>query len=453
MSESSFLSRRTMLKGLGTAMALPVLEAMLPRTARSAEPQAAKAPVRMAFLYVANGKHMPDWTPTAEGADFELPPTLEPLADHKKNLMVLSGLTLNGGRALGDGPGDHARSVASFLTGAHPRKTSGADIQNGISVDQVAAEAVGNATRFASLELGTEPSQKSGNCDSGYSCIYSSNLSWRTATSPMAKEIHPRAVFDRLFGNSEPNEQEKAKWLRQQRQQSILDFVNDDAKTLRGKLGIGDQRKMDEYLHAIREIERRLNGRDQLDAQGEQGAVDFPRPGGTPRDFGEHVRLMLDMMVLALQTDSTRIASFMYTNDSSNRSYAHLDVREGHHDLSHHGGNKEKQAKISKINRYHITHVAYFLDKLAAIREGNGTLLDNSMIVYGSGIGDGDRHNHDNLPILLMGKGGGTIAPGRHVKYSRDTPMCNLYLSMLQRMGVKADRFSDSDGPLKGLEG
>lgn len=451
MSDNAFLSRRTLLHGLGAAVALPMLDAMLPRTARAAAGAPAKSPNRMAFLYIANGVHMQDWTPKSEGTDFELPNTLEPLAAHKKSLSVLTGLTLNGGRALGDGAGDHARSVASFLTGAHPRKTAGADIQNGVSVDQVAAEQVGKATRFASLELGTEPSQKSGNCDSGYSCIYSSNLSWRTSTSPMAKEIHPRAVFDRLFGAGSSGDQEKGKWLREEKQQSILDFVNDDAKSLRMKLGSNDQRKMDEYLHAIREIERRIQG-DKLPTM-EEGQVDFPRPAGTPRDFGDHVRIMLDMLVLSLQTDSTRIASFMFTNDSSNRSYPHLEVKEGHHDLSHHGGDKEKHVKIQKINKYHVGHVAYFLDKMSAVKEGDKTLLDNSMIVYGSGIGDGDRHNHDNLPILLMGHGGGTIAGGRHIKYKKDTPMCNLYLGMLHRMGVKADSFSDSTEPLKGLEG
>ena len=449
MATHPILTRRTLLQGLGTALALPMLEAMNPGTARASYAPT-KAPVRMAFLYVANGKHMPDWRPANEGALEELPATLKPLEAHKKDMLVFSGLTLNGGRALGDGPGDHARSVASFLTGAHPKKTAGADITNGISVDQIAAGKIGSQTRFASLELGTEPSQKSGNCDSGYSCIYFSNLSWRTETSPMAKETDPRLVFDRLFGNKDESQEGKAKYLREQRKQSVLDFVRDDAEGLRRKLGHTDQRKLDEYLYAIRDIEKRLHGSDQPAAA---KAGSFPRPERKPSEFGDQVKLMMDLMALAFQTDSTRVITFMYTNDSSNRSYPHLEVKEGHHDLSHHGGNKEKQEKIARINKYHVTLLNHFVDRMASIRDGESSLLDSSMVLYGSGIGDGDRHNHDDLPIIMLGKGGGTIQGGRYVRYKRDTPMTNLYLSMLDRIGAKTDKMADSTGLLTGLEG
>jgi hypothetical protein len=367
-------------------------------------------------------------------------------------MLVLSGLTLNGGRALGDGPGDHARSVASFLTGAHPRKTNGKDIKNGISVDQVAAEKIGHLTRFASLELGCEPSAQSGDCDSGYSCSYTSNMSWRSDTQPMTKEINPRSVFDRLFGNNVDEQQQKSRALRDAERKSILDFVLEDANSLSGRLGSTDKQKLEEYLHAVREVERRVEESEKL-ATREVDVPDFPRPAGVPSDKDEHTRLMMDMMVLALASDSTRVLSFMYTNDSSNRSYKQIGVPEGHHDLSHHGGNDEKQAKIATINRHHVSHLKYFLDKLAAVSEGDRSLLDNSMILYGSGLADGDRHDHGNLPILVAGSGGGALATGRHVRYDRETPLTNLYLSMLDIVGAKTDKLADSTGLLPNLGG
>jgi hypothetical protein len=441
------LSRRTILRGLGVGIALPWLDAMVFRTALAAEE---KPPVRMGFFYVPNGAHMPDWTPDVEGAKFQLKPTMESLAKHREKLLVLSGLTLDGARAHKDGAGDHARSAAAFLTTAHPRKTDGANIEAGVSVDQVAAEAVGKFTRFKSLELGCEQSATAGNCDSGYSCAYTSNASWRTPNTPVSKEIDPRAMFDRLFGGADGREGTIAQSRKERRRKSILDFVAEDAAALRKKLGTADQRKVDEYLYAVRDIEQRLGSTDRLQ-EIEKNVEDFPRPAGVPADYGEHIRLMFDLTALALQTDSTRIITFMYTNEGSNRTYPNLDVRDGHHEMSHHGKSADKQAKVAKINRFHMEQFAYLLDKLAAVKEGNGTLLDNCMLVYGSGISDGDAHNHDDLPIVVAGRGGGSLRTGRHVRFAKETPLANLYVSMLQRMNVKTAAFGDSTGKLEGL--
>jgi hypothetical protein len=363
--------------------------------------------------------------------------------------MVLSGLTLNNARPLGDGPGDHARAMAAFLTGAHPRKTHGADIKVGISIDQVAAQKIGQQTKFPSLEIGCEEGKQAGNCDSGYSCAYSSNLSWRSESTPNAKEINPRLVFERLFSNQANRDVDANRARRERYKKSILDFVNEDARRLRKQLGGPDQRKLDEYLSSLRELEVRIVRASQLpEAKAPNGLV---IPGGVPQDYQEHLRLMSDLLVLAFQADLTRIASFVYANDGSNRSYRMINVSEGHHDLSHHGGNKEKQEKIRQINRFHISQFAYLMEKMNAVQEGEGTLLDNSMLVMGAGISDGNRHNHDELPILLAGKGGGTLKPGRHIRYPKDTPLTNLYLGMLDRVGAPMDRFGDSKGKLESL--
>lgn len=447
MSKSTRISRRTVLRGIGTAIALPWLEATSPQVAFGAEPP--KPPVRMAFLSVPNGKHMPDWTPDKSGTDFELKSTLQPIAKFKSQMLQLSGLALDGGKAHGDGPGDHARSCASFLTGAHPKKTDGADIYNGISVDQLAAEKIGHQTRFPSLELGIERGAQSGNCDSGYSCAYSANVAWRTPTSPVAKEIDPTAVFDRLFGEGNSGEQGLAKAKRERYRKSVLDFVLEDAKQLQSRLGASDQRKLDEYLYAVRDIERRIGGVDKL-AGAEQG-INFSRPAGVPAKFEDHTKLLFDLMTLAFQTDSTRVISFMYANEGSNRNYPEVNVNDGHHNLSHHGNNAEKQSLISQINRYHITLLSHLLERLASIKEGDRTLLENSMIFYGSGIGDGNRHNHDDLPIVVFGRGGGALKTGRHNIYPKDTPLTNLYRTMLDISGARVDSFSDSTGLLEDI--
>lgn len=447
------ISRRTVLRGLGSALALPLLEAMLPTSSMGAvDPKAIK---RMAFLYVPNGANMPDWTPTQVGTNFEFPYILAPLKPFKDQVLVLSGLTCDKARPHGDGNGDHAREVA-FLTCAQPRKTAG-DIKVGISVDQVAAQKIGTKTKFPSLELGCERGQQAGSCDSGYACAYQANLSWRSESTPQAKEIDPKQVFERLFANA--NQGKEAAQMKEARElynKSILDFVQEDASSLRGILGSGDQRKLDEYLSAVREIEQRLqraqmtNAAEAKSTAPDTSKLNLVKPSGIPKEYEEHIRLMCDMLVLAFQADLTRIATFPFANGGSNRSYKSIGVAEGHHDISHHGKSKEKQDKIKQINRFHVTQLAYLLDKLKGIREGAGTLLDNCMIVYGSAISDGDRHNHEELPILLAGKGGGTIKPGRHIRFvQKDVPLANLYVAMLDRMGCNVPKFGDSTGKLQ----
>jgi hypothetical protein len=442
------IDRRTFLRGVGTAVALPVLERMLPMTALATTPKEAKQ-VRMAFMFVPNGVNMKEWTPAAEGVIDALPSILEPLAPVKNSINVLTGLSQFHAEANGDGPGDHARSTACFLTGVQPKKTSGADIHAGISVDQVAAMHIGNQTKFASLELGCEGGGVNGDCDSGYSCAYSSSISWRSAETPVAKETNPRLVFDRLFGNENPDETRESRTRRNLLKQSLLDFVSDDAARLKGQLGLRDRRKLDEYFQGIREIEERLLKFEST--QAERVAAGVVRPNGVPADYGEHIRLMTDMMILAFQADLTRVSTMMFANDGSNRSYAQIGVPEGHHDMSHHGGNPVKLEKKRKIDHYHVEQLAYALKKMASIKELDGSLLDNSLIVYGAGISDGNRHNHDNLPILLAGHGGFGMPSGRHVVYQDHTPLNNLFVSMLDRVGVNVDKLGDSTGDLKGL--
>jgi hypothetical protein len=436
--------RRTMLQGLGTAISLPLLEAMLPKC-RAAAAAAQTPPLRMMFFMVPNGAHMPAWTPSTQGPGFALPATLEPLQKHRDYVSVFSGLTLDGARDHGDGAGDHARSGASFLTGAHPRKTDGADIKSSVSV---AAQAVGSKSRFASLELGIDGSAQAGNCDSGYSCAYSSNLAWRNESSPLAKENDPAAVFDRLFGNGDSASEGKNRAARIERRKSVLDFVLDDAKALQTQLGTADKRKLDEYLYAVRDVENRMTHSDKLKV-GEDGVPNIARPAGIPRDWSEHCKLMMDMTALAIRSDATRILTFMFGNEGDNKGYPQIGVPEGHHELSHHGKSEEKQAKVQKINHFHMQHFAYLLDHFAGVEEAGSQLLDNCLILYGSGISDGDRHNHDDLPIMMVGKGGGRIKKPAHLQYPKDTPLCNLYLWMLNQVGVKADSFGDSTGVLK----
>lgn len=443
------LSRRTILRGLGAAVALPFLDAMVPSVLRAGVASAASttagaSPVRMAMFFLPNGMNMKQFLPEGTGADWELPATLEPLAEVKSDISVLSGLALDNARAHGDGAGDHARSAAAFLTGAHPHKTAGADIHLGVSVDQVAANAIGGQTRLPSLELGLDKGQLAGECDSGYSCAYVSNISWQSPTAPMPHEINPAAVFERLFGSDD--ERDRARRLRERK--SILDFVSDDSKSLGRRLGKSDQQKLDEFTTSIREIEKRV---EKSRTQTQQPRPTMPKPAGIPEDFAEHFRLMTDLMVLAFQMDLTRVSTFMVAHDGSDRTFGSLGISEGHHALSHHGGNKDKLEQIAKIDHFHVEQFAYFLKRLKETKEGERNLLDNSMVVFGCGIGDGNRHNHNDLPILLAGRGGGTIDAGRHIKFDRDTPLCNLYLSMLDRMGIKPERFGDSTGTLSEL--
>jgi hypothetical protein len=448
MSRSMRISRRTVLRGLGTAIALPVLEAMLPGAALaapSAPAIAGKPPTRLLWVYTPNGQHMPDWAPKSNGADFELPPTLALLKEFRKDILVLSGLAQDNAFAHGDGGGDHARALSTFLTGCHVRKTSGSDIKVGVSADQVAAAQIGHFTRFPSLEVGCEQGGQAGNCDSGYSCAYSSNIAWKGEATPVAKEVNPKLVFDRLFSNGKQADRDR----REAAQKSVLDFVRDDAGRLQNLLGRNDRRKMDEYLTSVRELEQRLDraGNEPIPTPA------MSRPSGMPSDYGEHIRLMYDLLAVAFQTDSTRVASFVVANEGSNRSYPMIGVHDGHHEVSHHGGDKTKQEKIAKINRFHMEQFAHFLGRLQSIKEGEGTLLDHSLIVYGSCIADGNSHAHDNLPILIAGHGSGTIRPGRHIDYPKKTPLNDLWLSILDRVNVKIDHLGDSDGRLSQLDG
>jgi hypothetical protein len=410
-------------------------------------------PTRMAFVFIPNGVNVSEWFPAkADGASsaLELTPTLEPLKNVKNQVSLLQGLTLSGAMAHGDGPGDHARSAAAFLTGAHPYKTAGKDIHLGISVDQFAAQHIGDHTRFPSLELGLDRTQTVGNCDSGYSCAYVSNIAWRSDTSPVPKEVDPGEAFDRLFGPqgaSAASAEVSARRLNDRK--SVLDYVLNDTHRLNARLGKSDQKKLDEFTTSIREVEKRVET-----ARAEKTVMakpDMPRPDGIPEKLSEHMDLMYDLMALAFRMDVTRIGTYMIARDGSNRTFRELDISEGHHTLSHHGHAPDKLAALKKIDYFHLQHFARFLEKLQDIKEGTGTLLDHSMIMLGSGICDGDRHNHNNLPVLLAGKGGNAIKPGRNMRYSDGTPLCNLYMNMLEAMGVKAERFGDSSGTLRGL--
>jgi hypothetical protein len=426
-------------------MALPWLEAMGPMNSwGAATSPMGTAPNRMAFLYVPNGVNMADWTPKSEGTDFELPTILEPLNPVKEKLLVLTGLTADKARPHGDGGGDHARALSAFLTGAQPRKTDGTEIRAGISVDQVAASRLAEKTRLASLEIGCEHGAMAGNCDSGYSCVYSSTMSWRSATQPLPKEVSPKLVFERLF-SSVPNAQQQA---RDAKRKSILDFVREDSRDLTGKLGANDVRKLDEYFSAIRDIEMRIERADKLPPI---QRPDYSVPDSIPADYAEHIRLMCDLTALAFQADITRVVTFVLANEGSNRAYPFIGVPEGHHDLSHHGNDAAKKQKIRDINRFHAQQLAYLLQKLNSIPEGDGTLLDHSMIVYGSGNSDGDRHNHDDLPIVLAGGGCGTLKTGRHIRYANETPLNNLWVSMLNRLEIDVEQLGDSTGALPDL--
>lgn len=472
------LSRRTVLRGFGTALALPWLEAMSGNSGALSswgseiinpfDPTNGMGSVshpatttRMAFFFVPNGIHMPDWKPrlseeseqeeSDQRTEFELGSMMESLAPLKEKLNIFGGLSLRNADALGNGPGDHARSSAAFLTGAHPHKTKGANIRNGISVDQIAASAIGHLTKLRSLELGIEASAVAGDCDSGYSCAYTSNIAWRDEKSPLPKEVNPAAVFERLFGSPVEQETRQALAKRESRRKSVLDFVSEDARSLNRQLGNSDRHKLDEYFYAVREIERRIVSTDKLD-QTESDALSFSRPSGVPVKFDEHAKLMMDMLVLAFQTDSTRVGTFAFANEGSNRVYRHLGIRDGHHIISHHGNAHEKQQMISQINQFHLELFSHFLTRLDRIDEGGRSLLDNSMILYGSGIADGNTHSHHNLPIMMAGSGGGQIATGRFIRCRKKTPLTNLYCSMLQRVGVTDPAVGDSEGPLEELE-
>jgi hypothetical protein len=440
------LHRRTFLRGCGVALGLPLLDSMLP--ALKADISGLASPTRLSLIYVPNGVMMDQWTPAAEGAGFALPAILQPLADLRSEFLVLSGLSHMEALALpGEGAGDHARASATYLTGVHPNKTEGADLHNGVSLDQIAARELGKQTQLASLELALDSTETLGACEPGYSCAYTNTLSWRTPTEPLPMENHPRAVFEHLFGDSNSTDPaERAARIRQQR--SILDFVSQSAAGLLKKVGPADGAKVNEYLDAIRDVERRIQVAEQ------QSSRDLPvlkRPAGIPSTFKAHAELMYDLQVLAFQCDLTRVVTFMKGHEQTVRSYGEIGIPEAHHPLSHHGGDPEKMAKVAKINQYHLSTFAYFLEKLQSTRDGDGTLLDHVVILYGSGLSDGNMHRHDSLPALLAGGGSGRIKGGRHLRFTKDTPMPRLYGTLLDLIGVPLDRLATASGKLQPL--
>ena len=448
------LNRRHFLRGLGVCLALPAFESIVPvKVLAAGRPQLATtaggAPLRMAFLYVPNGVNKRQWKPTGTGVDYQLGKSLEPLTPYREEFQIISKLEQKNGWAGPDGAGDHARANATILTGARPKKTAGADIRVGISVDQIAAQHIGDITRFPSLELSCDGVRKSGSCDSGYSCAYQFNLSWRSATTPVAPESNPRLVFERLFGSGKASERQRNFDQRIAQQRSILDFVMDDAKTMQRQLGRNDQQKLDEYLTGVREIENRIQKAERFRKLPDP-KVDSP--AGIPSDYQEHIRLMGDMLVLAFQTDSTRVATFLLAHDGSNRSFKDIGVSEGHHNLSHHQNNPDTLEKIAKIDTFYAQQFAWFLKRMRETKDRDGkSLLHNSMIVYCSGLGDGNAHSHNDLPFILAGRAGGAFTTGRHFEPGSNIPMNNLYVTMLQTMGVKVDSFGDSTGILTGV--
>ncbi|MEY4244175.1 MAG: hypothetical protein RLZZ245_1760 [Verrucomicrobiota bacterium] len=444
-------NRRGFLRGLGAAVALPALDSFRPLLAATVEravgTTASGAPLRMAYLYIPNGVNMEHWRPQGTTSNYKLGETFKPMESLRDDFQIFTGFEQKNASSGGDGPGDHARGVASFLTSARARKTAGSDIQLGVSVDQIAAQAVQNATRLSSLELSADGVRKAGQCDSGYSCAYQFNLSWRSENQPMTPESNPRAVFERLFGAGSAQERANSLGQRLASKKSVLDFVQQDAKALQKYLGRSDRHKLDEYLTGVREIERQI---EKTEAMGLPVDPGVPAPRDKPGSYQDHLRLMMDMMVLAFKTDSTRISTFLMAHDGSNRSFQDIGVSDGHHNLSHHQRKRENLTKIAKIDRFYMEQLAYFLEKLKETPDVDGkSLLHNSMIVYGGCISDGDRHNHNDLPIVVAGNAGGAFKPGRHVELGEDVPMSNLYVRMLEEFGVKEKRFGDSTGSLR----
>ena len=437
------LSRRTLLKGLGVTVALPMLDAMTPALATAAEK--VKAPTRIFFGAVPNGIEMKAWKPQGVGKDFEFTRILKPLEAYREDLLILTGLAHRTGAS--KEAGDHARAGGNYLTGVHPKRTTGADIEVGISVDQIAAQALGNKTRLSSLELGCEATRMVGSCDAGYSCAYQNSLAWRTPNTPMPPEINPRLVFERLYGSLESSLDPKTQAALNEDRQSILDYVNERTKKLVSTLGPTDKRKIDEYLTAIREIEKRIA---RVENDNRKLTPEIAKPNGIPANFADHVRLMHDLLIVAFQSDITRISTMLYSREGSNRAYPELGFTDGHHPITHHRYIPDLVEKVTKINAYHLEQFAYFIGKLKSIQEGDGTLLDHCMIVYGSAHSDGNRHSHVDLPTIVVGRGNGALKTGRHIVYP-ETPMTNLFLTLLDKMGVPTDKLGDSNGKLQGL--
>ena len=436
------VDRRTVLRGLGATLALPLMEAMLP-TARAAEPAA--RPKRLQIFYTPNGMIMQSFTPEKAGRDYALSPTLAPLEPFRNRFTVVTGLAHYQASALGDGPGSHGRSCGAFLTGAHPRRTEGSDLHCGISMDQIVANHFANDTQLASLELGIDPPSLLGSCDVGYSCTYTNTLSWRSPTVALPVTVNPRDVFERLFGDGDVTD-EKSRQAQLQRRASILDFVRADAARLSARLGANDRRKMDEYLESIRDVERRIAKASQ--GTGNADASELTRPAGIPDSFADHVRMMVDLQVLAMQADLTRVCSFMIGRELSNRTYPEAGVPDAHHMLSHHGGDPEKIAKLARINRLHMQHFAYYLERMQATADGEGSLLDSTVVLAGSSFGEPNEHDNMNLPIVVAGGG---VPGNRHLVVPKNTPMCNLMLAMVHALGIEQAQLGDSTGPLTEL--
>lgn len=433
------LPRRTFLRGMGVALALPALEAMTPALSAGAKP-----PVRLGFVYVPNGVIMDKWRPKGEGADFQFASTMKPLEPLREHLLVFSGLSQVQGRALGDGAGDHARAGATWLTGAHPKKSE-ITLRAGVSADQIAAQALRAHTQFGSLELGIESNQLAGGCDSGYSCAYTNTIAWRNDTTPLPVENNPRAIFERMFGDGESTDP-AARMALLESQRSILDYVAGGLQRLSGKLGAGDRAKLNEYADAVRDIERRIQRAEQQNA-----AMKLPvmeRPSAVPDEFEDHVKLVMDLQVLAWQSDLTRVITLMMAREGSNRPYRNIGISDGHHNITHHQNDMDKIAKVTKINEVHVKLFSYLLSRMKATPDGGGNLLENSLVLYGSSLSDGNLHTHHDLPIVLAGGGGGQVRGNRHIVYPMETPLNNLLLSMLEKAGVPADKLGDSTGRL-----
>jgi len=446
MLDHHSLTRRNVLKGLGTALALPWLESLVPPAVAAA----GKAPTRLGFVYVPNGVHWKMWHVEGAGRDFELPPSLRPLQDVRDQVLFFRGLTLDQGRDHGDGGGDHPRATASFLTAAHAHKSFGKEIRvNGISVDQLAAGKIGTQTRLPSLELACERPQPPGMCDAGYSGVYRNAISWRSPTTPVPTEINPRLAFLRLFGDPRQGRGAAERARHAMQQSSVLDLVCDEARALHGQIGGADRRKLDEYLHSVREVERQIQAAERIPPR--ELPAGTKAPDGIPPQVPDHIRVMLDLMVLAFQTDSTRIISVMLANGGSDRSFPFIGVQSAHHHYSHHEGKPENLEALHKIDQFYVAQYAYLVKKLAAVKEGTGTLLDNCLVLYGCPLRDGNKHERHDLPILLAGSGGGIVTPGRAIPYPAETPLANLFLTMLDSVGCKQDRFSDSTGRLANL--